>query len=959
MSITSRFFILGSVILFSSASSPAQDLTGLNTEHKQLADARSQAATLKKADERIDRLLDLGSWTEASALLTAEKPGHETSLLQAKYLMLQSRFSEADALVTELLTHSHSQEVMLLQTQLLTQAWKLPEAEAMALELVKRNDKSLGAAMALGTVYLLEKNYPKALSQAKQLQAAFPQQAEGYVLEVKVLFASKLGEGSAPLLAKALSLDPLNADAHYYYGYSIWRGGQRTQLAAMQAQWNFTLELNPLYYLVHWHLGNGYTNENWSDYTPVNDPAVLSALKPFDALVAGGKTADALALCAQVRHAYPAAALTYTYAGSAWYGLSSPFLVAADKSTALDSAAANYSAALKIAPFYGPAHNGLASVLNARRLIYLAFADSVKQALLKETPGSGDFTSVFRDLSYYPGKVVPAMVKAELHAATAYLPILALEGKTFSIMPLHHTLAESMHETYFDQATTFDNRKWMDIRGVGSGAAGIEYLVAGAYHERNVLLHEFTHLFHQEVLTDQQRRRIRSLYYAAMKNHATLDYYASNNEDEYFAQAYEAFFDAVKVHPLDYKSMNTRAELKAKDPGAYGFIDSLVKASTAYSAGNQQIFKDNYAQAYANLIGEELGNARPDAVKIKGELEKGAAWNANYLPLLIAKASFALQQKDYTTAETVLRNAETINADYAPVYIGNARLNKALLEEGLLEQAPAFDLENTYYLKAISVERDPQLMAELQLTYLDFLVANAKFGVAIGPAADYAAHGSGTSTYLRDAKEEMGVRALWMKAMLGYSEGLNELSAKATAKPGADICLKLAEAYAANKNYAKAAEGLENLAVHSGGHLGSLAAAHLTVYEAAAGNAAKAGSWYTEMGTPADSSSWYARAMLSAGNGTQALAYLTKLTIPAEPLPRSYYYQTRGQVYLAAKNDKLATADFKSALEQNPYDYTSAAALISIYTRLGKPTEISLLKRHLFEEAIKPGENAL
>ena len=959
MSVFSKIFIAGSFFLFSFLCSYGQNALDLGSAHLLLKTARTQVLALKRTDEKIDKLLDLGLWTEAEALLSEERPSHEKSLLQAKYLILQSRFTEAELLVDEVLTHSHSnQTALLLKTQLLIQKWKLPDAEIMAADLVKRNDKNIQAAEALGTIYLLEKNYVKATALANLLQTTFPLQAQGFLLEVKVLFSTKLGEGAEPILKRAILLDPLDVDCRYFYGYLLWRKGQKALLGDMQAQWNFALEINPLYYLIHWHLGNGYTNARFSDYAAINDPVILGALKPFDPFISGGKIIAAIALCSSVKTSYPGNALPYIYAGSAWYLASSLFKIDADKTHALDSARTNFRAAVRISPLSGMAHNGLASVLNAERLAFLSFSDSIKQHLLTNFNVTPDFNRVFTGVDYYPGKLVPAMVWSELHASTAYLPLLALEKRTFSIMPLHHNLAESLNEPYFNTGVTFDNRQWMDIRGVGSGAVGIEYLLAGGYHERNVLLHEFTHLFHYAVLTDQQQRRIRSLYYAAMKNNATLDYYASNNEDEYFAQAYESFFDAVKVHPLDYKSMNTRAELKAKDPKAYDFIDSLVKFSIA-SKSNAQVVKDNYAQVYANMVQEELNKTVPDKIKIKDALLKATAYNANYLPLLISKANFAIQQKDYTTAETILRNAENIKADFAPVYTGNAALNKALFEDGLLEQPQAFDLQNTWLLKALSVEKDLQLNANLASAYIDFLALNCKYPSAINSAVDYIAHAPTISTYLRDAKQETQTKAILMKCLLGYGEGLPALARMASDLPGTKTFLGLAEAYAANKNLLSAVETLDPIGRESlkQEHSNTILLAHLCIYEASAGNMSKAQFWYTSLAKPLDSSIWYARAMLGVGKTVQALSYLNQLMVPVEPEPRSFYYQCQGLIYLGLKNDKAAIISFKSALDTNPYDYTSATSLISIYTRTGKTAEINLIKARLMNQEMKPGEN--
>lgn len=960
MTFPAKIVFLGFLFSCCSAAAIAQDVTDLTAAHRQLSAARTQAGGIKKTGEKIDKLLDLGSWADAAALINQERPSHELSLLQAKYLLLQSRFSEAALLVDEVLLHNHSnQTALLLKVQLLTQAWKLPEAEAMAGELLKRNEKNTAASEALGTVYLLEKNYLKALTLAHDLEATQPQAAEGFLLEVRTLFASKLGEGAEPLIKKAIGLAPLNVDCRYFYGYILWRNGLKAALPEMQGQWNFALELNPQYYLIHWHLGNGYTAASYADYRSIYTPAMLAGLKAFDPDIAAGKTADAISLCTALKASTPLNPLPYLYAGSAWYMTSAIFQAGAANAHALDSARENFRAALRLAPLLGPAHNGLAAVLNGERLGFLSFSDSVKSALIKAGPYSADFSRVFQDANYYPGKLAPAMVWSELHAAQAYLPLLALESHTFSIIPLHHTLAESMHEDFFNTEITFDNRHWMDIRGVGSGAASIEYLLAGAFHERNVLLHEFTHLFHREVLTDNQQRRIRTLYYTAMKNKATLDYYASNNEDEYFAQAYEAYFEAYKVHPLDFKSMNTRSELKLKDPAAYAFIDSLVRTAAA-SAANPQLLKDNYAQVYTNIIQAEISKSAPDQARLKDALTRGAGWNATYLPLVIAKAGIAIQQKDYTTAETILRNAESTRGDYAPVFTGNAALNRALFEDGLLEQPQAFDLQNTWLLKAISVEKDPQPLSELTLGYVGFLTLNSKYALALNTASEYAAHAPLVSTYLRDARDEARNRALWLRCLLGYADGLNILAANSAAKPGTTTFIQLAEAYAANKNYVQAVNTLEPLAMslQRDGNTGQVLVARLSVYAAAAGDGPKAQTWYSALGKPADSSAWYARAMLATGKPTLALTYLKHLAIPVEPQPRSFYYQSLGFVYLSLRNEKEAVNSFRTAIDNNPFDYASAAALIGIYSRTGKNTEISQLKARLNDQGIKPGENA-
>jgi hypothetical protein len=211
------------------------------------------------------------------------------------------------------------------------------------------------------------------------------------------------------------------------------------------------------------------------------------------------------------------------------------------------------------------------------------------------------FEMLFPDMAYYPGDRIQKMIWNQLFASRACFPFLIKQGRKFVIPPLHIDLALAMENPYFRGNTTFDNRQWMDIRGVGSGATAIEYVERGAHLERNVTLHEYVHLFHSQVFTDEEKRRVRSLYAQAMQNDLTLDYYSANNEHEYLAQTYTAYFAPVKVHPLNHKSVNTRRDLLQKDPALFAFIDSLVQRQQAYLAGDKQAMASNWAQVYVNL----------------------------------------------------------------------------------------------------------------------------------------------------------------------------------------------------------------------------------------------------------------------------------------------------------------------------------------------------------------------
>ena len=456
---------------------------------------------------------------------------------------------------------------------------------------------------------LLQKKYPDALTVAKQLQQRNPKLAGAYLLEANVSFWNqKPDEAEAPLV-KSLQLDPFNADARFSYGYAIWRRIDATQLNDMAAQWQLALNINPLHFQTHWHWGNGHTNLTFADYVDAEETVIRGKLNRADTLFRANRLADAVAVTRQVEQQYPASMLPLMHRASLYY---SDF-EAPNRRANLDSAEHLFRRILDRKAHYGPAHNGLSAVIKSKRIPYLSTYDSITTAL--QTTKISDpehFADVFPDVSYYPGDRAKAMVWNQLFTSVVYFPFLAKQGNTFVIPPLHIDLAIAMKSPYFRSATTFDNRQWMDIRGVGSGAAAIEYVERGAYQERNVVLHEYVHLFHGRVLTDAENRQIRERYYHAMKNNLTLDYYSQNNESEYFAQTYPAYFEPMKVHPLDFKSMNITAELRAKDPLMYAFLDKLIKKERAYLAGNQAVMASNWAQVYLNMSDKA---ARTDTAK--------------------------------------------------------------------------------------------------------------------------------------------------------------------------------------------------------------------------------------------------------------------------------------------------------------------------------------------------------
>ena len=104
----------------------------------------------------------------------------------------------------------------------------------------------------------------------------------------------------------------------------------------------------------------------------------------------------------------------------------------------------------------------------------------------------------------------------------------------------------------------------------------LSYCVTGVY---NVFYHEFAHLLHLTLLSEEEFWQIEELYKLAMEETRYLDDYAAKHPVEYFAQGLEAYFSVSKLlrasFGIPYFS-STRKDLEKKDPKLMAFIESLI-----------------------------------------------------------------------------------------------------------------------------------------------------------------------------------------------------------------------------------------------------------------------------------------------------------------------------------------------------------------------------------------------
>lgn len=909
-----------------------------------------------KPEPKIERMLQLGLWNEAIPLLTADKnPGIDMRLLNAEYFLLTNDFKKADSLVTSVLSRRKDhQKALLLKAQLDVWAWKLDDAAQTCERIAADKDKTFydKAMLQLGRVRLLQKKYDEALKIAKDIQTLYPKNAEAWLLESDVLFWNQKPEQAEAPLKKSLELDPFNADARFNYGYAIWRRIDATQLAKMADQWQLATDINPLHFQTHWHWGNGHTTQTYNNYAESNDNEVRKELATAENLIRSHKLTEAIEYTRVVQKKYPASVLPLMMRGSAYY-----MAFDMNRKTRLDSAQAIFLQILAKKKNYGPAHNGLSAVIKSKRIPYLASYDSIETVLKNQKTGDEkSFMSVFPEINYYTGETVKNWTLSQMYTSSAYFPLLSKQGLSFAIPPLHTDLATTMKSTYFRMATTFDNRQWMDIRGVGSGAAGIEYVERGAYQERNVLLHEFVHLFHLKALSDAEIRAIRALYLKAMAENRTLDYYSANNEHEYYAQAYPAYFEAEKVHPLDFKSMNTTADLKLKDPGLYQFLDKMVAKEKAALSGNATAMKSNWAQVYLNIFNE--GNSD---IKNVALLDTALSYDKDYQPALLAYASYKSNNGDFTAAQSFIDRAEAVNAAYAPLFIAKARLLEARsVKQGNV--AASLTAEGELYKKALSIETDPMIKADIISDIESFYSRNGLIADAIFVAEEYTKTAPTVSTYLRDIKDEQIAYAALLRAQLGYNDALEILKKQVDQKPqNYELKGQYADALAANKKYDNAIAVLQasQKILNAAGTPRPDYTLRIAEYYYQSGDADSAAFLIEPLLKNNRAISGYQtrfiRLVANLNRASTAEQLFQALPQSTDNFSKADFFYTKAKVRESKGEMIEAAEDYKQAVALNPYHFAAVFDLMKYYRAMGYTKETNALYEKLMDLKIKPG----
>ncbi|MEL6630845.1 MAG: hypothetical protein AAFQ83_05230 [Bacteroidota bacterium] len=908
----------------------------------------------------IAQAIKIGEWQLAEDWLERSASGVDApvhTLLRAQLHRLKHQYTEAEATILPLMEqYPQMLPARLLRAKLWVDAWELDSARGIYLRILEENAQEEAAVIGLGTLALLEKSYAKARALAEQVMQWNDENAEAYYLAAEAHFWQREEKKAEMALQACLERDPLNADARFAYGYAIWRRRDITQLPQMAAQWEIALTLNPLHYRTHWHWGNGHTHLTYTDYVEENESEICEALAPMDSLIRLGQEKEATDFLRTQFKVYPDSRFPQLYLASLFYQRTD-----LAGQTRLDSAQQLFEELLDRFPHYGPAHNGLAAVIKQRQFSYLAAQDSLESVIAGvEIPKDEEavFYQVFPDLERFPGERVPQMVWQQLYTGKVYLPLLAMLNRDFAIPPLHEDLSIAMGNSYFRSATTFDNRQWMDIRGVGSGATGIEYVERGAHLERNVTLHEYVHLFHGMLFSDQEMRRIRVLYEQAKKEDRVLDYYAANNEFEYLAQAFPAYFSRQKVHPLNHKAANVKQDLLTKDPLMYAWVDSLVQKHRAYIAGDSSTLAQNWAEAYMELA--QMNKFLQDSLVLT-YLDTAMSWDSSYVPTYLAYSTHFMDLGQWEESKRWMDRAARIAPNFAPVDLARARWYERQLERKLLQRETAIRAISEAYQMAGEKESDHRLSAEINQRQRLFYMDYSLWQDAIETAETYLLDPQEYSTYLRDEKDRAVSFLAYIKGQIGYTEeSLTALAALTKRKPQnyryqlmyTEILSLAGQHEAAYNRLKEVQELLKASGTYNTNIVQQLILAKIGMGDTLAAQGLLQTPAFTQGRKRGNKLKWL-DIYLSLGDTLQASNMLQTIKVPDKPYRASIYYYLKGKWSLQKGDQASAVAALQLCLDENPYHFPARQLLIELLHDQG---EINLVKSFSMEGTLLPAQ---
>ena len=434
-----------------------------------------------------------------------------------------------------------------------------------------------------------------------------------------------------------------------------------------------------------------------------------------------------------------------------------------------------------------------------------------------------------------------------------------------------------------------------------------------------------------------------------MREGNAIDYYAATNEQEYLAQAAEAYLSPVKVHPLNHKSMNTRSDLRERDPAAYAFVERLVEEMERSLAGDPSALRSNRAEVYVNLS-EEI-RRDPDLAS-GARLERAAAMldsalvqDGAYLPAMLSYAALQRDRGRPERAEEWIVRAEAIDPGYAPTPAARA----ALVAADPADLPGAGDTRASFLRRAAELEDEPLARAGYFRDLWELYIALGRVPEAIAIAEEYASTAPELTARLRSARDDALEAVARLRSEAGHPEEALALYQQRVAAAPQDFDLRgrYADALVLAGREAEAVGMLEDAlrVLEAAGDADAGIATRLAELRLEAGDTAAARAVVDSLlrapgGAEDDAmSTRLVRVLITLGAVTEAHRRLAMLPEVRDPAPRAELDFTRGWISGWRGDAQRAEELYRSAVAADPYNRRARVALYLLLVGQGREAE--------------------
>ncbi|HEY3134680.1 MAG TPA: tetratricopeptide repeat protein [Blastocatellia bacterium] len=536
--------------------------------------ARLASDALKRGEEMRRKWNLAGAEAAFSEAASLEPGSLEASLGLARVARVKLEYARALSFLHKAASiHPNSAAVLSEYGSIYLAAEESNQARHYFESARKVSPSDISAAIGLAGVDLLERDFGRGVARLRECLVTEPQNGHVHAMLSRVLLESNRISEAADEASRAISLDPFDADAlsALAHARSSERKADETRSLARRV-----VSLDPFNVSAR-RLLSQYLDGK-TGYDQKVSEAARTHYERGRALKQDGELAPAVTEFQAALRFEPRYYRALIGLGDIWlrqgdYERAAAFArlaVAVDPEGSLGQLELSY------------AYRGISE----RARIEIGAVDFA--ALFHNQPSppayaiTGEIFPDYRSLTKRQQSVIDSAVAP----LGAFLPKLARHKARHYLLAFDQRPSDLRGFADITGEKTFDGRYYSSLRGVGGRitVSGIEYLDQAARGGFNTIAHEFAHQVHIAALGKKDVKTIRKLYERARREGRTLDYYAAANEEEYFAQGYEAFVSNRKRPSAGITARHTDRELMIRDPQLYSFLLKLTAGSSQPSA---------------------------------------------------------------------------------------------------------------------------------------------------------------------------------------------------------------------------------------------------------------------------------------------------------------------------------------------------------------------------------------